>query len=122
MHLTCLRWLLSIAMPSAILFISTALYAQEDPNQCIKLDTTSGAGVLSNTCEQTINVTYCVENPKIALNCAVKGYGVKTLAKDEMEIIPSYLEQGGGMVYWGACEAPAFATDWVPDQDYYCNQ
>ena len=106
---------------STLILFCPALFAQ-DPNQCIQLDTTSGAGILRNTCEQTINVTYCVENPKIALNCAVKGYGVKTLAKDEMEIIPSYIEQGGGMVYWGACDAPAFATDWGPDQDYYCNQ
>ena len=92
---------------------------------CVKLVVSAnGDATLSNACSERLNVTYCVDNPKSAKNCASGSLGVTTLWPGSADLMPSYIDQGAGSVYWAVCVYPEAAIDWKPgaDNPYGCRK
>lgn len=86
-------------------------------NSCITVVEQQNGNVgLMNSCNQALNVRYCIANPKNAVfdcdNSNTAGGMSSTSASGGFAWIPLYKDFGGGQVYFGACAPPANPLNW----------
>jgi hypothetical protein len=106
----------SVVMPGRVFAIT--------PSECVHLESRSNGGVeFQNSCNETLSVTYCVDNVRSTFSCS-RGrgaFGGKTLSPGASERVPEYVNDGGGRVEWAACVYPGVPTGWSPGRQYRCS-
>ena len=106
----------------ATIIIATAwsLMAQalRNPNECV----TVGDGSISNTCNATINVEYCVDNDRHPYKCSGRAWALVSIRSGGADRIPEYKSNGGGTVKYAACVSPQSPFKWSPQSNTYSCQ
>ncbi len=91
-----------------------------DISKCIRLASKPDGVFLQNTCGKTVEVSYCVVNPKSWYPCGKSG-GLVTIHAGKTYPVSDYRNSGGGRVAWAVCPKGKYPTGWKgPDGQYGC--
>jgi hypothetical protein len=99
-------------LPSAVALAKT-------PSSCVELAQDDAGVALRNACNETIYVSFCVDNDRSPYRCNGVG-GATTLRPGRQDHIESYRSTGGGRVEWAACVYPETPIGWRPGRQYRC--
>ena len=78
---------------------------ETNANSCLSIVGTS----IHNSCQQTVNVWWCVQNTKSIWHCdGPIGGGMDSIPPDKSHPIQMYETQGGGRVELFACYSPIY--------------
>ena len=110
---------LMLVLVCAFIMIATALslmaQALRNPNECVAV----GDGSISNSCNATINVTYCVDNDRHPYKCSGDAWALVSIKPGGADRIPEYKSNGGGAVRYAACVSPQSPLNWSPQSNTY---
>lgn len=89
-----------------------------EPHECVQLSLSEPEGAkFTNTCNEMMNVMYCVDNPQSPKSCSAERIGITTLVPLSSEIIPDYVATGKGEIYSAICAYPTAPVGWRPGPD-----
>lgn len=89
-------------------------------SKCVRLASQPEGVSLLNTCRQTLEVSYCVVNPRSFYPCGKSG-GLVTIHAGKRYPVSDYKKSGGGRVAWAVCPKGKYPTGWKgPDGQYRC--